>query len=692
MLKKIICIMMCCGVLLSAVELRTYAAQFVPYLGYEYNVKEESVPAPVGYEPLEMVTGNDIGIEAFDKPEDFCFYNDELYILDSGNSRIVITDRNLKLVRVIEEIPLNGEILNYTGALGLYVTADGTILIADTNNQRIIEADNNGIGVRILEKPSTPMIAEDLIYSVKKVTRDNNGITYALIDGINDGAVTYMADGSFGGFFAMNEVQKSAKVILNYIWQRFMTEEQIRNSINYAPSSITNFDIGEKGFIYTVTQSSDGESSVRLLNFKGSNIQSETTFGDLEWDRKVKNSVTTAFCDVDVDSENYIYLLDSSRGRVFVYSKQGLLITVFGALGQQLGTFSAVTALETNGDKVYVLDNLRGSVTVFTGNKYIQTVKKAQNLLDAGQYSESKQYWEQVLSENANSTIAYYGIGLALDEAGHYDEALKYFRLAYNNKGYSDAFKEVRKEFVKNNFAWLLLLAVAAIIAVALLVRLVKRKLGRKNAYEHSVLENKYTVPLFTVFHPVDGYDSLKTEKKWSWKLAFGILTALFLALTAEWFLTGFSFNKNRASDYNVFITFLQAYGIIFVCAIANWASSTLIEGKGRFRDIFGMLSYSLVPYIMSIFLCVILSNVMTLDEQALLTAIRFLGLLWSAVLIFVGFMTIHQFSFSKNVLSIFITAAGIAVIIFLAILFVGLLQQVIVFIKSVCSEIITMT
>ncbi len=202
----------------------------------------------------------------------------------------------------------------------------------------------------------------------------------------------------------------------------------------------------------------------------------------------------------------------------------------------------------------------------------------------------------------------------------------------------------------------------------------------------------QYTVPLFTVFHPVDGYDSLKTEKKWSWKLAFGILTALFLALTAEWFLTGFSFNKNRASDYNVFITFLQAYGIIFVCAIANWASSTLIEGKGRFRDIFGMLSYSLVPYIMSIFLCVILSNVMTLDEQALLTAIRFLGLLWSAVLIFVGFMTIHQFSYSKNVLSIFITAAGIAVIIFLAILFVGLLQQVIVFIKSVCSEIITMT
>ncbi|MBR4073285.1 MAG: hypothetical protein IKK24_05000, partial [Clostridia bacterium] len=304
-MKRLLSVIICVLMLLSVVSVSASAATMIPYLGYEYNTEEESVPAPVGYEPISSVLGIDIdrSVGALSTPSDMCFYNDELYILDSGNSRIVITDTQLKLKRVIGKITLNGEQLDYTNALGIYVCYDGNILIADTANQRIIECDNKGNGIKLFTKPDTPMIADDLVYSVKKVIRDYNGVTYALVDGVNDGAVTYMADGSFGGFFAMNEVEQSAEVILNYIWKYFMTEEQIMNSANASPSSITNFDIAEKGFIYTVTQSSEGQSSVRLLNFKGSNLESEVEFGDLEWDRKIKNSVSTAFCDVDADNE-----------------------------------------------------------------------------------------------------------------------------------------------------------------------------------------------------------------------------------------------------------------------------------------------------------------------------------------------------------------------------------------------------
>lgn len=692
MLKKIVCIVLCCASILSAAAVSASAAGFVPYLGYEYNTEDESVPAPVGFEPLAMYSGNDMGTGAMSAPTDLCFYGGELYILDSGNSRIIVTDADMKLKRIIGEIPLNGENLSYAGASGFFVCSDGTILIADTENERIIEADNSGNGRGVLLKPDTPMLDENLVYSVKKVIRDYNGVTYALVDGVNDGAVTYMPDGSFGGFYAINEVERTAEVILNNIWKNFMTEEQIRNSATASPSSITNFDIAEKGFIYTVTQSSEGESSVRLLNFKGSNLQDETEFGDLEWDRKIKNSVSTAFCDVDVDEEGYIYLLDSSRGRVFVYSESGHMISVFGKNGDQLGTFNSVTALETQGDRVYVLDNLRATVTVFTANDYIKTVKTAQNLLEEGKYSESTEYWEEVLRQNSNSTLAYYGIGLALDEAGEYSEAMKYFRLSYSNKNYSDAFKEVRKEFIKSNFVWLLFAAAAAVAGIIILALFLKRRLGRKNAYERSALERKYIVPLFTSLHPSDGFGTLKLQKGWSVGLSFGILASMFLALTAKWFLTGFSFNTERAIDYNVFITLLQAFGIICVCAIANWAVCTLIEGKGRLIDIFCMMCYAMLPYVISQFVYVILSNVMTLEEQAFLTAVELCGIIWSGILIFVGFMTIHQFSFSKNVLSIIITVFGIAVIIFLAIMFVGLMQQVVSFIKSIWSEIVIMS
>lgn len=691
MLKRIIKIIAVVLAIVSCLSVSVSAANAVPYLGYEYNTSDESVPAPVGYEPVAFYQGKEIGVEALSEPTDMCFFADQLYILDSGNSRIVVTDSDMKLIRTIGEITVDGQALNYKGAEGIYVCDNGNILIADTLGCRIIECNNDGTGIRTFIKPDTPMIDEKLSYNVKKVIRDYNGVTYAVVDGINDGAVTYMADGSFAGFFASNEVEQTADVIFNYVWRRFMTEEQIRNSKTASPSSITNFDIAEKGFLYTVTQSSEGESSVRLLNYKGSNLETETEFGDLEWDRKIKNSVSTAFCDVDADNEKYIYLLDSSRGRVFVYSKDGYLITVFGGIGEQLGTHESPKAVETNQDKVYVLDNVRGGITVYVANEYINTVKKALNLLDDGKYAESREYWEAVLKENSNSTIAYYGIGLALDEAGEYGKALKYFKLAYENEAYSESFKEVRREFIKQNFVWLIFAAVTLTVLIFLLVKYLIKKFRRRNAYERSALEGRYTAPFFTAIHPVDGFEKMKREKLWSLPVAFGIIAVLFLSLTAKWFLTGFSFNTNRALDYNVFITLLQAFLIVGAVTVANWAVCTLIEGKGRLIDIFCMLVYSLVPLIISILLRTVISNVLTLEENALLVAIDFIGIAWTAVLIFVGFMTIHQFDFKKNVLSIVMTVIGIAIIIFLAVLFVGLMQQVISFFKSIWSESIMM-
>lgn len=690
-MKKRILLILLAVIMIFSVNLQVGAASMVPYLGYEYNASDESVPAPVGYEPLAFYLGSDFGTGSMSEPADMCFYDNSLYILDSGNSRIIITDRDMKYIRTIGEITINGEKLNYKGATGLFVCNDGNILIADTQGSRIIECDNNGNGVRLFTKPDTPMIDKGLSYNVKKVIRDYNGVTFALVDGINDGAVTYLKDGSFGGFFASNEVEQTAEVILNYVWRKFMTEEQIRNSKTASPSSITNFDIAEKGFLYTVTQSSEGETSVRLLNYKGSNLETETEFGDLEWDRKIKNSISTAFCDVDADDEKFVYLLDASRGRVFVYSKDGYLITVFGGKGEQLGAHESPIAIETNDDRVYVLDNVRGSVTVYQENDYIATVKTALNLLNNGKYTESKEYWEKVLKENSNSTIAYYGIGLALDESGEYKEALKYFKLSYENEAYSESFKEVRKEVIKENFILIIGAIVVFYVFVFWLVHFLKKKFGRKNSYETSLLEGKYTAPLFTMIHPIDGFEKLKIKKRWSLPLAFGILIVLFLTLTAKWFLTGFSFNTNRALDYNVFITLLQSFLIVGVTAIANWAVCTLIEGKGRLIDIVCMLVYSLVPFVISILISTVISNVLTLEEAAFISAIEILGIAWSGVLIFVGFMTIHQFSFKKTVLSIVMTIIGIAIIIFLAVLFVGLLQQVISFFKAIWSEAVMM-
>ena len=70
---------------------------------------------------------------------------------------------------------------------------------------------------------------------------------------------------------------------------------------------------------------------------------------------------------------------------------------------------------------------------------------------------------------------------------------------------------------------------------------------------------------------------------------------------------------------------------------------------------------------------------------------ISIIGIIWSGILVYVGFMTIHEFSFKKTALSVIMTVLGIAIIIFLAVLFVGLIQQVISFVKAVYSEAVMM-
>ena len=268
---------------------------------------------------------------------------------------------------------------------------------------------------------------------------------------------------------------------------------------------------------------------------------------------------------------------------------------------------------------------------------------------------------------------------------------MKYFKLAYENEAYSQAFQEVRKEFVKEHFIALLIAAVFVIALLWAACHFLKKRFGRKNEYEVSVLEGKYTAVFFAMRHPISGFGMLKREKKWFMPTALGILALLFFTLTAKWFWTGFSFNTNRALDYNVFVTFLQAFLIVSVTAIANWAVCTLMQGKGRLIDIFCTLAYGLMPYVLSQILYVLLSRVLSLDEEAFLTAVTILGIGWSACLIFAGFMEIHEFSFKETVASVILTVIGIAVILFLAVLFVGLLEQVASFFKAIASEAVMM-
>ena len=118
----------------------------------------------------------------------------------------------------------------------------------------------------------------------------------------------------------------------------------------------------------------------------------------------------------------------------------------------------------------------------------------------------------------------------------------------------------------------------------------------------------------------------------------------------------------------------------LFMWCIANWCITTLLDGKGTMKDIFILTVYSLVPFVLLQMFMIVLSNVLTLEESQLYGILNILSLAWSALLMFIGLIVIHEYTIKKAVLTIIIAIIGMAAMAFLFILFFSLIQQFINF------------
>lgn len=190
------------------------------------------------------------------------------------------------------------------------------------------------------------------------------------------------------------------------------------------------------------------------------------------------------------------------------------------------------------------------------------------------------------------------------------------------------------------------------------------------------------------IFHPIEGFEDLRWKKQGSMKIALWIVFFLFVAMVANRQLVGFQFNQAYTKVFNVVPLLVQSVVYFFTWVIANWSVCTLLDGEGRLKQICINSAYSLVPYIVSVFLTVFLSNFMVLDEIIWLSAISYLGIGWSVILMFQAMKAVHQYSVLKTIASIVLTLAAMLIILFLAILLLSLFQQVYVFFYSIYTEV----
>lgn len=191
----------------------------------------------------------------------------------------------------------------------------------------------------------------------------------------------------------------------------------------------------------------------------------------------------------------------------------------------------------------------------------------------------------------------------------------------------------------------------------------------------------------FLIFHPFKGFWDLKHEKKGNLSSAMTILGLVVVVFIIRSQFTGFILNYSIPSEFNIFF---QITGILlpfFLWCVSNWCITTLMDGEGFLKDIIITMAYSLVPLVVINIPLVILSNVITIEESSFYVILDVAAIIWTVFLVLCGLMTVHQFTMTKTIMTVFVALLCMLIIVFILILYVTLVQDVINFIKLIFNE-----
>ncbi|MBP3569765.1 MAG: YIP1 family protein [Lachnospiraceae bacterium] len=211
--------------------------------------------------------------------------------------------------------------------------------------------------------------------------------------------------------------------------------------------------------------------------------------------------------------------------------------------------------------------------------------------------------------------------------------------------------------------------------------------LKKKETYTRFKKDFKFA--FYCLTHPMDGFWDLTHEKRGSMAVANTILILTLLARICRLQFTSFIFNKVYWPEINIFMYLASVLFPLALWCVANWAWTTLFDGKARLPQIYMATCYCLLPYPLFQFPLILLSNVVTVDEGEFYSVISTVSLVLCAFLILIAMSQIHEYTMKKTLLFTFASLFGMLVIIFILLLFFSMISQGIAYFVSIVKEIL---
>ncbi len=695
---------------LALMLLSTVVSASRSYQTYTYSLEGEALYSPDAYTAIKSIDYTYMGLDKnLDDPRDLVVDSDDnVYIADAGNNRVIVLDRYFKFKFSITSFTNDEGVPDkLNNPAGVFVT-DEIIYVADTNQNRIVTFDREGKFIKVIPEPQSSLFDTGSVYKPVALVVDDYGRLYVVSSTTYQGIIVMDDDGTFISFIGAQKVTISA---WDKFWRRFQTEEQKALSASYIATEFNNIDMNEDGFIY-ITTSSITESKVRsaikaktksgdylpvkMLNKSGEEVMRRNGFwppaGEVDFvNTSYDGSMTgvSTVVDVAVGPEKTWSIIDQKRSKIFTYDFDGNLLFAFGDSGSQLGNASSLKAVVYMSDgTLMMLDSTAKSFTVYQRTEYGDILIQALANQNNRQYDRAIDDWTEILKRNSNFDVAYIGIGNALYRNGQYEQALEYYEASYYTDGWSKSYQEIRKDWISKYVLVIPLVIVTVCVGVYLFFKWADKvnthaaTAGGKRTFGEELL-----FVFHLIFHPFDGFWDLKHEKRGSVRASLVFILITLFAVFYQEIGSGYLVNP-EGNFKSIASTSLGVLVPLFLWILSNWCLTTLFEGEGSFKDIFVACSYSLLPLSLTIIPTTLYSNVALSEELQVIEFINGIGMAWCFLLIFMGMMVTHDYSLGKNFITSLGTIVAMAFIMFIAILFTTLVGNIVSFITNIIVEI----
>ena len=645
-----------------------FASQATSYT-YTFDQKGYWTRTQDAYLPEMTITN--LGLNT---PEDiYIDKNNMMYIADSGNARVVKYSINSGTMV---------NILTYEGMSNpksIFVTKKGDLYVADPSAKLVFRFDKNFNFIESFGRPESPSFA-DTKYEPLKISVDNSGNMYIVSEGVYNGVIQLGPNGDFLGYFTVNKTKLS---LVQAIQNAIFTRAQLGNLVARVPTTFSNIFIDNDNIVYTTTMGTNSDG-LKKHNTAGGNV-----LKDQDW-------VSDEMTDVWVDDQGIMYTSENS-GYINIYSSAGELIFNFGAYVFDMdvsGYFSRLPAIAVDQNGIiWTADGDKGYLQSFKPTEYAGKMYQAMGLYEKGLYQESLEKWNEVLRLNQMSVLAHNGVGKAYLHAERYEEAMEHFKVSGDRDYYSEAFWEVRNTWIQGNLP--LIVGILVLIYLTnFLIRTFDKKRKVKKAKKN--LENKLLnfpilgdslYALKIPRHPFDRFYDIRVGKKGTATGATILYLLLFLVFMTYTVGKGFIYQYTAVEDMDINAVVLGFFAIIGLFVICNYLVTSIKDGDGSFKQVYMIPAYGCIPYLLSMASITILSYFLTYNESFLLGVILYIGIIWSLISIFLGFMTVHDYTVKETIVSLIITVVFMivaAILILVIIIMWGELWQ---FIKTVGKE-----